>query len=156
MDCMVKYNHAEGKSLQDKKKYVESGHNRNDSGEYTYKSGTVYGGKEVVLGFPEDEKPERFFPETASGAHDKYHAKHAKDMGITMKQWLQDAAAVLNSQKDEHFFDWYNREEKKFYRYEKSTARLAIGTKSGLISTFFVLQKKHRKIYLPKEYLDIL
>lgn len=31
---------------------------------YNYKSGTVYGGRKVFLGFPADEKPERFFSET--------------------------------------------------------------------------------------------
>lgn len=92
----------------------------------------------------------------ASAGHDKYHAKHAKEMEITVKQWVREAANILNSQKHELFLDWYNRDEKKFYRYEKATGRLAIGTKSGLISTFFILQKKHRKIYLPKEYLEIL
>ena len=142
--------------MQDKKKYVEPDRNLNGDGEDAYKSGTVYGGRKVFLGFPADEKPERFFSETASAGHDKYHAKHEKEMGITVKQWVREAANILNSQKHELFLDWYNRDEKKFYRYEKATGRLAIGTKSGLISTFFILQKKHRKIYLPKEYLEIL
>ena len=65
------------------------------------------------------------------------------------------ASALLNDEARESYLDWYNEKENKYYRYEKKTARLAVGTQNGSISTFFILQKALRKYYLPNEYLEL-
>ena len=38
-----------------------------------------------------------FYPQTHTKEHDKHHIEHAKEMGVTFKEWLNEAAELLNS-----------------------------------------------------------
>ncbi len=107
----------------------------------------------MLLAFP-NSKPE-FTAETMTKGHNAYHEKHAREMGLNFRQWKEAASALLNDEARESYLDWYNEKENKYYRYEKKTARLAVGTQNGSISTFFILQKALRKYYLPNEYLEL-
>lgn len=117
--------------------------------------GTEKGAVEVILGFGSD-KPE-FYPMTATRSHDEHHARHAADMGLTLKAWKQRAADILNAKADgKKYLDWYNGKVGKYYRYDIKSQCLAIGDADGSITTFFKLEKSKRRWYMPKEYIDIL
>lgn len=111
--------------------------------------------KDYVLGFENAPVPKPvFYPETATGGHDKHHSEHAKEMGISMKQWKQKAADILNDEAGEKYLDWYKERKRTFNRLIIDSKLLVVGSTDGEINTFFKLDKKLLKSYLPKEYLD--
>ena len=121
------------------------------------KTGTIGTGKGAVvvnLEFGSD-KPD-FSAVTATKGHDEHHAKHAAEMGLNLRQWKQEAADLLNAEACENFYDWSIPAVEKFFRYDVTTSRLAVGDRNGNIKTYFILSKSARKQYLPKEYLAIL
>ncbi len=82
-----------------------------------------------------------------------HHEKHARDMGLSLKAWKQEAADLLNAEAAPAYLDWYQPDVKVFRRYNLRTGRLVSGTNEGEIKTYFDLEKARIKIYLPKEYL---
>ncbi|MBQ7516056.1 MAG: hypothetical protein IJS96_07205 [Schwartzia sp.] len=120
------------------------------------RTGTVGVGKgavKVCLGFPAN-KPV-FSPETATKGHDTHHERHARNMGLTLKEWKQEAADLLNAEPAPAYLDWYQPDIKVFRRYDLRTGRLVSGTNEGEVKTYFDLDKSKRRIYLPKEYLAL-
>lgn len=139
----------------DKRKWNESDHPRRKDGKFGTGGRTSTAGKKSVrLGF--DETKPTFIPETTTKGHDKHHEKHAKEMHLTMKQWKQEAAALLNAKPSKDFLDWYNEDDETFCRYNKKTGRLVVGDPGGTINTYFDLKKKNIPTYIPKAYLDEL
>lgn len=119
------------------------------------KTGTVGEGKgavEVNLGFG-DGKPD-FSAMTTNTGHDSYHERHAVEMGLNFRQWKQSAADLLNDEPREIYRDWENPDDDSFNRFDMRTSRLAVGDKGGTINTYFILEKRKYKYYLPKEYLE--
>ena len=110
--------------------------------------GIVNGKTKVILGFGSVEKP-TFYAETTSKGHDKRHKKHADDMGITFKQWLNEAADLLNAYAGEDYLDWYEPGDRLFYRFDTKKSRIVIGTENQSINTYFALPKSSYKNYLP-------
>lgn len=110
------------------------------------------GAVEVNLGFG-DNKPD-FFAETTNKGHDEYHGRHAADMGLNFRQWKQSAADLLNDDPRENYRDWENLDDDSFNRFDMRTRRLVVGDKEGTINTYFILEKRKYKYYLPKEYLE--
>ncbi len=108
----------------------------------------------VILGFGSD-KPE-FAAETTTKGHDSYHERHAKDMGLNLRQWKQAAADLLNDEAKEQYLDWYDPKREIYRRYDKVSRRMAAGTRDGTINTYFIMTHARMKYYLPKEYLEVL
>ena len=155
IESMIQYRKTKDWRTQDKKPFNKSEHPQGEDGRFVYKTGTVGEGKgavEVILGF-ESDKPE-FISETSHKRHDAKHAKHAKEMGLNLRQWKQEAASLLNDDRREHYKDWENQNDDTFNRFNKKTGRLAVGDVSGTINTYFYLEKRKLKYYLPKEYLE--
>lgn len=105
----------------------------------------------VLLGHG-NNKP-HFYPETTTASHDKHHEEHAKEMGLTKKQWREKASAILNDDVQPGYLDWRNKEETKFFRFTVKDSTLAVGAKNGSFTTFFILRKSLYRNYLPEIYL---
>ena len=140
-------------------KWEEGKHKRDRKGQFAEmnesRKGTVGTGKgavEVQLGFDGVEKP-RFYPTTATKGHDRHHQDHADEMGLTLKQWKQQAAKLLNAVAEEDFIDWYIPDDETFNRFNKRNSVLAVGSSEGAIHTYFILQKSKYKFFIPNEYI---
>lgn len=139
--------------------WEESKHKRDEKGRFAEveHEGTVCGKWKAILGFSNSgvDKPV-YHPVTTSKGHDKYHEKHAKDMGLTMKQWKQEACNLLNDEEKESYLDWYTPSTGIFRRFDMNTYRLVAGTDFGTINTYFPLEKSRIKAYLPDKYIEYL
>ncbi len=120
----------------------ESKHKRDKKGRFAEvdNKGVVCGKWEAILGFKNSpvDKPV-YHPITTSKGHDRSHERHAKEMGITMKQWKQEACDLLNDKEKETYLDWYIPETGTFRRFDMNTYRLVAGTDFGTINTYFEL-----------------
>lgn len=109
-------------------------------------------GHDVIIGHGND-KP-HFWPETMTKGHDKHHEEHSREMGISLKQWKEDAAAILNEGASDRFIDWYDSKDKLYYRFVKKNHRLVVGSPSGTFKTYFIVTKRKLRNYLPAGYID--
>lgn len=89
-----------------------------------------------------------FYPETHTKGHDKHHMEHAKEMGLTFKEWLKEASDTLNSE-DREIVKWMKGRE--YFALNKTNNRLAVGIPEGYINTYFILHKSRRRYYIPKK-----
>lgn len=130
----------------------EEDHPRQPDGKFGRGSGEIarIGRKSVLLGF--DEFKPTYYAQTATPKHDKHHEKHAKEMGITMKQWKQQAADLLNAEPCEDYLDWRN-DKGEYCRYDRKTKRLVVGNSFGEIKTHFYLDKRDFPNYIPDKLL---
>lgn len=94
-----------------------------------------------------------FYPETHTKGHDKHHMEHAKEMGLTFKEWLKEASDTLNSE-DREIVKWML--PRKYYAFNKRKNKLAVGFVDGSICTYFILHKNRRRYYIPQEIDDHL
>lgn len=145
----MKEEQPEPRGTQDKKPRT---YKRDENGRFatTNKTGDVRGRK-VTIGHP-SSKPD-FVPEMTTKVHDKHHKKHAAEMGISFKEWKRQAADLLNQAPSENFLDWYDDDE-RFYRFDTKTSRLVVGDAGGTINTYFSLDKRKFKYYIPDTLLD--
>lgn len=89
-----------------------------------------------------------FYPQTHTKGHDKRHIKHAKEMGVTFKEWLNEAAELLNS-RDNGTIKWECKG--KYYGLDKQNNKIAVGNKEGGIYTYFIFAKNKMRYYIPDE-----
>lgn len=89
-----------------------------------------------------------FYPQTHTKGHDKHHIEHAKEMGVTFKEWLNEAAELLNS-RDNGTIKWQCKG--KYYGLDKQNNKIAVGNKDGGIYTYFILAKNKMRYYIPDE-----
>ena len=92
-----------------------------------------------------------FYPQTYTRGHDKHHMKHAKEMGLTFKEWLKGASDTLNSG-DKDIVKWMD--DCWYMALNTKNNRLAVGTVDGEVKTYFILEKNRRRRYIPKAIED--
>lgn len=90
----------------------------------------------------------KFYPQTHTKGHDKHHLEHAKEMGLTFKEWLNEAAELLNSY-DNGIIKW--KYKGKYYGLDKQNNKIAVGNIDGEIYTYFILAKNKMRYYIPDE-----
>ena len=92
-----------------------------------------------------------FYPQTYTRGHDKHHMEHAKEMGLTFKEWLKEASDTLDSG-DKDIVKWMDG--CWYMALNTKNNRLAVGTVDGEVKTYFILEKSRRRYYIPKEIED--
>lgn len=159
---MLPFCESPGKLTKEQSPFIldgwnESKHKRDKKGRFAEMDheGIVCGKWKAILGFKNSpvETPVYHLITTSKG-HDRSHERHAKEMGITMKQWKQEACSLLNDEEKETYLDWYTPDTGVFRRFDMNAYRLVAGTDFGTINTYFELDKSKLKAYLPDKYLE--
>ena len=69
-----------------------------------------------------------------------------------MKAWKRQAAELLNANPSDDYLDWVN-EDGECSRYDLRSQRLVVGNASGMIKTYFLLDKSRLKYFIPEKLL---
>lgn len=69
----------------------------------------------------------------------KHHKNHAKEMNLNEREYVNAAIEFFNGDDGEMY---YSKRQKKFYRYDKKTGRLAVVSANGTLHTYYLLKEK--------------
>lgn len=68
----------------------------------------------------------------------RHHKSHAEEMGLNQREYEREAISFFNSNKGELF---YCEREKRYYRFDKKTLKVAMCDDDGAIRSYYISKK---------------